>query len=108
VEVEVEVPRLDVLVDVRQVHVRAVDEVVAAAEVDVAERLEVRDLARPHPRLLRRGEAEEELGGVRDQVRAGNLRRERHLLRQRRLPIEADAGEATEDARELEQPRLMK
>ena len=56
--------------DVRKVHVRAVAEVVAAAEVDVAERLEVRDRAGSHPGLLRRGEAEEELGRVRDQVGA--------------------------------------
>ena len=82
VEVEVEVPRLDVLVDVREVHVRAVTEVVAAAEVDVAERLEVRDRARPHAGLLRRGEAEEQLGRVRDQVGARNLRGLCELLRQ--------------------------
>ena len=72
--------------DVRQVHVRAVAEVVAVAEVDVAERLEVRDRARAHPGLLRRGEAEEELGGLGDQVGAGHARGHRHLLRQRRLP----------------------
>ena len=60
--------------DVREVHVRAVAEVVAAAQVDVAERLEVRDLPRPHAGLLRRGEAEEELGRLRDQVGARELR----------------------------------
>ena len=103
VEVEVEVPRLDVLVDVRQVHVRAVDEVVAAAEIDVAERLEVRDLARPHAGALRRGEAEKELRRVGDQVGAGHLRRYGHLLRQRPAAVEASAGEATADRRELEQ-----
>ena len=99
VEVEVEVPRLDVLVDVRQVHVRAVTEVVAVAQVDVAERLEVRDRPRPHAGLLGRREPEEELGGVGDQVGARDLRRLRELLRQRASAVEAAACEAAADRR---------
>ena len=81
-------------------------EVVAAAEVDVAERLEVRDRARPHPCALRRGEAEEELGRLRDQVGARDLRGLRHLLRQRTAAVEAAAREAAADRREVEQLRV--
>src|SRR5205807_149479 len=69
-EVEELVPRVEPFEDVREVHVRALPEV-AAAQVDVAERLEVRDLPRPQVLRLRRGEAKEELGGLRDQVGAG-------------------------------------
>src|SRR5207245_1779817 len=57
-EVEVEIPGLQVLEHVRDVHAGAVPEVVARAEVDVPERLEVRDPSRPHPGALRRGEPE--------------------------------------------------
>jgi hypothetical protein len=42
-------------------HVRSLPEVVVTAEVDVAERLEVRDRPRAETGALRRGEAEEEL-----------------------------------------------
>src|SRR5205823_841438 len=56
-EVEVQVPGLEVLEEVRDVHRRAVAEV-ALAEVGEAERLEVDDPRRPERRLLRRGEAE--------------------------------------------------
>ena len=69
-EVEGQIPRCDVLEQMREMHVRAVREVAVGAEVGVAERLEVRDLRRPEPRLLRRREAEEELGSVRDEVGA--------------------------------------
>ena len=60
VEVEVEVPGLEVLADVREVHVRAVAEVVRA-QVDVAQRLVVRDRPGAEAGLLRRREAEKEL-----------------------------------------------
>ena len=62
VEVEVEVPRLEVLVDVRDVHARAPPEIVARPEIDEPERLVVRDPERAQPGLLRRGEPEKELG----------------------------------------------
>ena len=50
VEGEVDVPRLEILGDVREVHVRALAEVAAVAEIDEAERLEVRDLPGPEGR----------------------------------------------------------
>src|SRR5207248_6959029 len=80
-------------------------EVVAAAEVDVAERLEVRDRTRPHAGLLRRGEAEEELRRVGDQICARDLRRLGKLFRERALAVEAAAGEAAPDRRHREQLR---
>src|SRR6185437_12068076 len=40
VEIEVDVPELQIFGDVREVHVRAVREVIRAAQVDQAERLE--------------------------------------------------------------------
>ena len=85
---------------------RAVREVVGAAQVDEAERLEVRDLARPETGTLRRGEAEEELGRVRDQVGAGNACVHRHLFRKRHPAFEPAAREATAQARDLQQRRL--
>jgi hypothetical protein len=72
-------------------HVRAVAEVPARPEIDVAERLEVGDPVRAEPVLLRRGEAEEELGAVRDEVGAGHVRGEGHPLR------EPAAGESLAD-----------
>jgi hypothetical protein len=102
VEVEVEVPRLNVLMDVRQMHVRALPEVVAAAKVDVAEGLEVRDRARPHAGALRRGEAEKELGRVGDQVGTGDAGAHRHLLGKRGTALEPAAREAAAQARDLE------
>ena len=69
---EVDVPALQVLEQVRDVHRRPVPEVAVAA-VRVAERLQVGDAGRAQPGLLRRGEAEEELGLVR-----GSGRRRRH------------------------------
>ena len=106
VEVEVEVPGLEVLLDVRQVHVRAVAEVVAAPEVDVAERLEVRDLPGAHAGALGRRETEEELGGVRDQGRARDAGGDGELLRQRLAAVEAAAREAAADRRDLEELRV--
>ena len=52
VEVEVEVPRLEVLEQMRDVHVRSLAEVVLRPEVDVAKRLVVRDQARAERVLL--------------------------------------------------------
>ena len=74
VEVEELVPRVQLLADVRQVHVRAAVEV-AGPQVDVAERLEVDDLARAEPLRLRRREAEEQLGAVGNQARRPGRRR---------------------------------
>src|SRR3954453_12251140 len=54
---EVDVPGLQVLVDVRDRQVRSLPEVAAGR---VAELLDVRDPRRAEARLLRRGEAEEE------------------------------------------------
>ena len=50
--VEVEVPRVEVLVEVRKVHVGAADEV-PVAHVGVAQGFDVRDLARAERLLLR-------------------------------------------------------
>ncbi len=86
---------------------RALPKVVAAAEVDVAQRLEVRDLPRSHARALRRGEAEKELGGIGNQRGAGDARGDREALRQRLLAVEAAADEAAADRRELEELRVV-
>src|SRR5581483_2244889 len=80
------------------VHVRPVPEV-AGAQVDVAERLVVRDRPRSEPGLLRRREAEEQLGAVGDEVRAWHAGGDCHLLRQAVAAVEATAGEAAADAR---------
>ena len=85
-------------------HVRPVREVAAVREVGVAERLDVRDARRSEPGLLRRGEAEEELGPVRNEIGAVDPRRPRHLLRQARPAVEAAPDEPLADARHLEQP----
>src|SRR5215510_228395 len=66
-EAAVEVPRLQVFEDMREVHVRAAAEVGTRAEIDEPERLEVDDPRRAERVLLCRGEPEEELGAVRDQ-----------------------------------------
>ena len=97
-EVLVQVPGLEVLEDVREVHVRAAVEVRARPEVDEPERLEVDDPLRAERVPLRRREAEEELRAVRDQVGARDTRGRRHLLRQA-LPAVHLAGEALADAR---------
>jgi hypothetical protein len=101
-EVEVEVPRLEILEHVRHVHRGSVSEVVARAEVDVAERLEVGDSPRTDPGPLRRSEPEEELGGLRDQLRDGHTRRNRHLLRQASPALETAADKPLPDARHVE------
>src|SRR5258706_10997310 len=82
---------------------------VAGAEVDVAEGLVVGDQARTESRLLRRREAEEELGVVGDQVRARDARRHRHLLWQAllALTLEAAAREAAPDARHGEERQVV-
>ena len=80
---------------------------VAVAQVDEPERLVVRDQRRPEPRLLRRGEAEEELGGVRDEVGAGDAGRHRHPLRQALLAPEPSAREAAPDARRTEDAEVV-
>ncbi len=66
----------------------------------------VRDLPRPEPRLLRRREAEEELGAVRDEIRAGDARGDGHLLRQALPAPEAAAGEPAADARHREERQV--
>ena len=101
---EVQVPRLEVLEQVRDVHVRAVREVAVAAHGGEPERLEVRDPLAARLLRLRRGEAEEELGAVRDQVGARDARGHRHLLRQALPAREAAADEAAPDARDAERP----
>src|SRR2546423_13366480 len=94
VEVEVEVPRLEVFEHVRHVHARPGAEIRLRAEVDEPKRLEVGDLARPESVLLRRREAEEELGIVRDQVRTRNAGCARQLLRQASAAAQGGADEA--------------
>src|SRR5690348_2119323 len=90
--VEVEVPPLQVLVDVGEVHVRASDEV-RVAEGGVAERLEVRDLRRPEPGLHGRRKAEEELCRGRHELRAADLRGGRDLTRKALCSVEAAADD---------------
>ena len=80
---------------------------VAAAQVDVAERLVVRDQPRAESRLLRRGEAEEELRRVRDEIGARNTGGHRHLLRQALLAVEAAARKAAADARRREDAEVV-
>ena len=100
-EVEVEVPRFDVLEEVRHVHVGAAAEVRTRPELGVPERLEVCDAARAERVLLRRGEAEEELRAVGDQLGASNPRCGRHPLGQ------PAADEAVADARDLEDAQVL-
>ena len=102
-EVERLVPGGDVLEQVRQVHVRPVSEVAARAEVGVPERLQVRDPGRTVTRLLRGGEAEEELGTVGDELRPVDARRDSHLLREARPAVEPAADEPLPDARDGEE-----
>ena len=102
-EVEVQVPRLDVFEDVRDVHGRATAEVPVRPLIRVArQRLEVRDPGWAEPGLLRRGEAKEELGRLGDELRTGHACGEGHALGQARPAGEAAAGEAAADARQLE------
>ena len=101
-EVEGEVPGLEVFEDVGERHVRSAFEV-AALRVGVPERLEVGDTGWAEPGLLRRGEAQEELGRVRHEVRAGDSGRERHPLRQAHPALEPTAGEADAHACRLEE-----
>ena len=75
---------------------------VSALRVRVSERLEVRDPRRAEAGFLRRGEAEEQLGGVWDEVGARNAGRERHSLRQAHAALEPAAREADPHARGLE------
>ena len=83
---------------------RAVREVAVGAEVDVAERLEVRDLRRAEPRLLRRREAEEELRTVGDEVGALDRAAASAICFGRPdAAVEAAAREALADARHAEQ-----
>src|SRR5918994_7041030 len=76
---------------------------VPVTNVDQAERLEVGDRGLALGVGLRRGEAEEELGGLGDQVRPGHAGRRRHRLRQAPCTAEAAALEALADARQLEE-----
>ena len=85
---------------------RALAEVVAAAEVDVTERLEVRNRPGTETGLLRRGEPEEELGRLRNQVGARDLRSDCHLLRQRTAAVEPAAGETATDRGQREELRV--
>ena len=102
--VEVEVPGLEILEQVRHVHVRSVLEVLAGAEVDVAERLEVGDLRRAEAGLLGGREAEEELRRLGDEIGAGDAGGHRHLLGQAPRAVEAAAGESFANARHAEHP----
>ncbi len=99
---EVQVPRLEVLGDVREMHVGAAAEVAVRDERE-PERLEVRDVLGAEVGDERRGEAHEELGGLGNQVGAADPGRDRHLLRQADTAVEAAAGEALADARHPEQ-----
>ena len=83
-------------------HVRAVREVAIRPEVGVTERLEVRDSGRPEARLLRRREAEEELGSVRDEAGASDAGGKCHLLGQPHPAVETSAHEPPPNARDLE------
>jgi hypothetical protein len=102
VEVEQLVPRVELLVEMRQMHVRAFSEV-ARPEIDVTEGLEVDDLARSQALRLCRREAEEELGRVRDQLGAWNACGQSHLLRQAAAALEAAAGKALANRRDVEE-----
>src|SRR5204863_4891229 len=98
---EVEVPGIEVLVDVREVHVRAAAEV-ATRRGDEAERLEVGDPRWPEICPQRRREAEEELRRLGNQVGAGDACRQRHLLRQAAPAVEAPTRKAAPDRRQPE------
>ena len=103
-EVERLIPGRQILEDVREVHVRPVQEVAARPEIHVAERFEVRDPARPERGLLGRGEPEEELRIVRDQVCALDTGRLCHALRQTRPGAKVAPDETTADARCAQDP----
>src|SRR5439155_16867840 len=101
-EVEVDVPGLEILRDVREMHVRSLPEVAVSPAVRQAECLQVGDARWAQPRLLRGRKAEEELGAIGDQVGAGHTGRDRHALREALPAREAAAREALADARRLE------
>ena len=84
-------------------HVGPVREVPRSAEIGVAEGLDVRDLRRAEPCLLRRREAEEELRSVRNEIGSGDACGESHLLRQAGATVEASSDEPLADARDLEE-----
>jgi hypothetical protein len=104
--VEVQVPAVEVLVEVGEMHVRPADEV-PTRELRVAERLEVGDLRRPERVPDGRGEAQEELGPGRYQLGARDPGPHRHRLGQARPAREPSAHEPAPHAGCGEQPRQV-
>jgi len=91
------VPRVEIFIEMREVHHRPVLEVAAGPLVGrTLETLEIRDPARAERTALRRREPEEELRVVRDRGGAGNAGRGREAFRQPRT------DEPAADARRLE------
>ena len=84
-------------------HVRPVREVPRSAEVGVAERLDVRDLRRAEPCLLRGRETKEELRSVRNELGPRDACGESHLLRKAGTTVEASSDEPLANARDLEE-----
>ena len=106
-KVERLIPGRKILEDMREVHVRPVPEVVTRSEIHVPERLVVGDLARAERSLLRRREAQEQLGVVGNQVRPLDTRSLGHPLRQARARVEVAADEPAPDARRTEDARAV-
>src|SRR2546423_12744863 len=106
-EIEVQVPGLEILEQMRHMHARPLPEVRAWTEVDVAERLEIDDMARAECVLLRGREAEKQLGRLGDEIRSGNPSRGRALPRPAAPPTAAAADASFPDARQLEHAHLV-
>ena len=102
---DVHVPALEVLVDVGDVHVRPADEV-AIRDLDEPEGLQVRDSSRAEVVRQRRGEAEEELGLLRDQLGARHAGGECHLARETAAREPLAYGRALEHSRIAEEGAL--
>src|SRR5205807_7536000 len=105
-EVEVQVPGLEVLEEMRDVHARPFVEVGARPEVDEAERLEIHDPARAETVLLGGRESEEELCRVGNQIRPGDAGREGDLLREAPPPAEPASDESLANACDVEDPQV--
>ena len=84
-------------------HVRPVREVLRSAEVRVAEGLDVRDLRRAEPCLLRGRETKEELRSVRNELSPRDACGEGHLLRKAGTTVEASSDEPLANARDVEE-----
>ena len=102
-EVEDLIPGGEILEQVRQMHVRPVREVPRSAEVGVAEGLDVRDLRRAEPSLLRGRETKEELRSVRNEIGPGDACGDSHLLWKAGTTVEASTDEPLANARDLEE-----